>query len=256
MWAVLTIARDEYPDLDVASYEQQIAGWGDRLRAQAASDPMQGLRAVNALLYDELGMSGNQQDYYDPRNSYLNDVLDRRLGIPISLAILQIEIAQRAGLPMQGVSFPGHFLVSMPVDGGLLVLDPYHRGRSIDVQELKSRAKPHVGEQDIQDDQLSELLTPASKRAILARMLRNLKALYAEREDWARALRCADRLLTLEPEQAQELRDRGLLYQRVGHVAAAREDLVRYLATLPTPEDAAKIRDTVLQFSRETGRVN
>jgi regulator of sirC expression with transglutaminase-like and TPR domain len=217
---------------------------------------MQGLRAVNALLYDELGMSGNQQDYYDPRNSYLNEVLDRRLGIPISLAVLQMDVAQRAGLPLQGVSFPGHFLVSMAVEGGLLVLDPYHRGRSVDAQELKSRAKAHVGDQDIQDDQLSELLTPATNRAILTRMLRNLKALYAEKEDWPRALRCADRLLTLESDQPAELRDRGLLYLRVGHVSAGREDLNRYLARVPPPDDAAKVRESLVEAGRERGRLN
>lgn len=256
VWAALTIARDEYPGLDIAAYEQRIAEWGERLRGAGAGDPMQGLRALNALLFDELGMSGNQQDYYDPRNSYLNEVLDRRLGIPISLGVVQMDVAQRAGLPLQGVSFPGHFLVSLPVDGGLLVLDPFSRGRSIDVQELKTRAKPHVGDQDILDEQLSELLEPASKRAILARMLRNLKALYVEKEDWARALRCADRLLLLDPAQPEERRDRGLLYLRVGHVAAAREDLHAYLSQVPPPNDARKVRDLMLQAAREPGRLN
>jgi regulator of sirC expression with transglutaminase-like and TPR domain len=256
VWAALTIARDEYPDLDVAAYEQRIVDWGKRVRGTAEVDPMQGLRAVNALLYDEIGMSGNQQDYYDPRNSYLNEVLDRRLGIPISLGVLQIELAQHAGLPLQGVSFPGHFLLSMPVDGGVLVLDPYHRGRSIDVQELKSRAQPHVGDQDLHDEQLSELLAPASNRAILSRMLRNLKALYVELEDWARAVRCADRLLTLDPNLAEEQRDRGLLYLRVGHTAAARADLNAYLGRVPPPEDAAKIRDVLVKSGRERSRLN
>lgn len=256
VWAALTIARDEYPDLDIAAYERRIAEWGDRLRGAGDGDPMQGLRALNALLFDEIGMSGNQQDYYDPRNSYLNEVLDRRLGIPISLGVVQMDVAQRAGLPLQGVSFPGHFLVSLPVDDGLLVLDPFSRGRSIDVQELKTRAKPHVGDQDIQDEQLSELLEPASKRAILARMLRNLKALYVEKEDWARAVRCADRLLLLDPAQPEERRDRGLLYLRVGHVSAAREDLAAYLSQVPPPDDARKVREAMLQAAREPGRLN
>jgi regulator of sirC expression with transglutaminase-like and TPR domain len=256
VWAALTIARDEYPDLDIDAYERRLADWGDRLREAVEVDPMKGLRAINALLYDELGMSGNQQDYYDPRNSYLNEVLDRKLGIPISLGVVQMDVAQRAGLPLQGVSFPGHFLVSLPVDDGLLVLDPFSRGRSIDVQELKSRAKPHVGDQDIHDEQLSELLEPASKRAILSRMLRNLKALYVEKEDWARALRCADRLLTLDPAQPEERRDRGLLYLRVGHAAAAREDLAAYLSQVPPPNDARKVRELLLQASKERGRVN
>jgi regulator of sirC expression with transglutaminase-like and TPR domain len=240
VWGALTIARDEYPDLDVALYEQRIAHFGDRARslASAGRDPVDAVRTLNSFLFDELGFSGNQADYYDPRNSYLNEVVERRLGIPISLGLIQMDVARQLGLTLHGVSFPGHFLVSLPVDGGLLVLDPYHKGRSLDAQELKKRAQPHVGDVELKDDQLSELLTPASNRAILTRMLRNLKALYTERDDFERALRCTDRLLVLDAEQPSELRDRGLLYLRIGHLNAGREDLAKYLNENPTASDA------------------
>jgi regulator of sirC expression with transglutaminase-like and TPR domain len=258
VWAALVIARDEYPELDVDDYVARIADLGERLKlhADGAQDAVHAVRALNRVLFDELGFQGNQQDYYDPRNSYLNEVVDRRLGIPISLAVLQIDMAQRIGLAMRGISFPGHFLVSLPVDGGLLVLDPYHKGRSIDAAELKQRAKPHMGDTDIKDEQLSQLLAPASNRAILARMLRNLKALYAEREDWDRALRCTDRLLALESSSGSELRDRGLLYLRVGHVRAAREDLSRYLAANPRAEDAEQVREVLIQSSADRASLN
>ncbi len=258
VWAALTIARDEYPDLDVAAYEAQLDEYGQRARAQTvdAEGAVGQVRAINNLMFDELGFSGNQQDYYDPRNSYLNDVLDRKLGIPISLAVLQLDIAQRAGVPMQGISFPGHFLVSLPVDGGLLVLDPFHRGRSVDADELKLRAKPHLGDADLRDEQLSELLVPASNRAILTRMLRNLKTLYVEREDWERALRCTARLLTVDANQPGEVRDRGLLYLRIGHAEAAREDLKHYLALRPQADDIDQVREALIRCSRERARVN
>ncbi len=257
VWAALTVARDEYPDLDVDGYERQVSGLARHLLDRRhSSDPVAGVRAINAFLFDELGFAGNQNDYYDPRNSYLNDVIDRKLGIPISLGVLQIALGQGLGLDMRGVSFPGHFLVSLPVDGGVLVLDPFHRGRSVDLAELKARARPHMGDQDVQDDEVRNLLAPATNRAILARMLRNLKALYTERGDFERALRCTDRLLTLDPAQPQELRDRGLLYLRVGHTSAGREDLIRYLSTQPAAEDADRVREILVDAGLSPKRLN
>lgn len=255
-WGALVLARDEYPELDLERYAIDMAELAAPIAGGHGVDPLDTVRAINRVLYDERGFSGNQADFYDPRNSYLNEVLDRRLGIPITLALLQMDIANRVGLPLRGVSFPGHFLVSLPLDDGLLVLDPFHRGRSIDLDELKARAQPHLGEGEVEEEQISELLSPASNRSILARMLRNLKTLYAEREDWPRALRCADRLLVLEPDHATDLRDRGLLYLEIGHVAGAMRDLGRYLSTSPAPADAEKVRRLLMKASRGAGRVN
>jgi len=254
----LLIARDEYPDLDMQAYEAKFEAQARALtgRVNLAMPAVDRLAALNRYLFEELGYTGNQRDYYDPRNSYLNDVLDRRLGIPISLAVIQIELARRLDLPLQGVSFPGHFLVRLPVDGGLLVLDPYHRGRSIDADELRQRAQPHFGDRDIADHQLLQMLSPASHRAILIRMLRNLKGVYAEREVWDKALRCSDRLLRLDPAQAEEWRDRGLFYLRIGLGSAARANLSRYLSLAPEAGDAATVREALIEASSLGGRVH
>lgn len=247
--AALLIARDEYPDLDIAAYESLCDGFERDLRPriERVEEVQPRLAAVNRFLFEELGFSGNQQDYYDPRNSYINDVLDRKLGIPISLGVIQMDMARRMGLPLEGVSFPGHFLLRLPVDGGLLVLDPYHKGRSVDAQELKMRARPHLGGNDIDDQQLLQILTPATNRAILMRMLRNLKGLYSEREAWDKALRCADRLVRLDPEQADEIRDRGMLYLRLGHGKGARNDLARYLQLKPEADDIDNVRGSLIE---------
>lgn len=247
--ATLLIARDEYPDLDVAEYEARWNAYEAELRPRIESldGEQPRLSAINRYLFDELGFTGNQKDYYDPRNSYINDVLDRKLGIPISLGVIQMELARRMGVPLEGVSFPGHFLVRLPVEGGLLVLDPYHKGRSVDADELRSRAKPHLNGSDIDDNQLLQILAPASNRAILMRMLRNLKGLYSEREAWDKALRCADRLVRLGPDEADEIRDRGLLYARVGHGAGARNDLSRYLVMKPEADDIDHVREQLIE---------
>jgi regulator of sirC expression with transglutaminase-like and TPR domain len=248
--AALLIARDEYPDLDIAAYESLCDGLERDLRPrlETVEETQPRLAAINRYLFDDLGFSGNQQDYYDPRNSYLNDVLDRKLGIPISLGVIQMELARRMGVPLEGVSFPGHFLLRLPVDGGLLVLDPYHKGRSVDAQELKMRARPHLGGNDIDDQQLLQILMPASNRAILMRMLRNLKGLYSEREAWEKALRCADRLVRLDGgEAADEIRDRGMLYLKVGYGKGARNDLARYLQLKPEADDIDHVRASLIE---------
>ena len=247
-WAALLVARDEYPDLDLSAYEARCDALERELRARLPdeAEDQERLVAINRFLFDEKGFTGNQQDYYDPRNSYLNDVLDRKLGIPLSLGLIQIELARRLGVPLEGVSFPGHFLVRLPVDGGLLVLDPYHRGRSVDADELRERAKPHLGGAELDDSDLLRLLAPASHRGILMRMLRNLKALYAEQEAWDKAVRCADRLVSLDPQQPDEVRDRGLLYLKLGHGAAAARDLSQYLSAKPEADDVGTVRAALI----------
>jgi len=257
VWASLVVARDEYPSLDLSEYEEIAVDYGRRAKKRIADDdPFDRIRRLNDYVFEELGFTGNQADYYDPRNSYLNEVFDRKLGIPISLGVVQLDIAQRTGLPLKGISFPGHFLVSLPVDGGLLVLDPYSKGRSLDVGELKRRAQPHVGNNELRDEQLSSLLSPASNRAILTRMLRNLKALYTEANDYDRALRCTDRLLTLDSDQPHELRDRGLLYLRVGHARAGRDDLRKYLLENPEASDVEQVRQALIEASATASRLN
>jgi regulator of sirC expression with transglutaminase-like and TPR domain len=254
----LLVAQDEYPSLDIDDYEAEFDALAQTLgkRMRGLAEPYEKLGELNRYVFREQGFSSNHGDYYDPRNCYLNDVLDRRLGIPITLAVVQIELARRVGVPLEGVSFPGHFLVRLPVDDGLVVLDPYHQGRSVDAQELKLRARPHLGGQDIDDQQLLSILAPATHRAILARMLRNLKGVYAERGEWDKGLRCADRLVRLEPQQSEEHRDRGMFYLKVGHMSAAREDLSRYLAMQPEAEDADAVRGALIEVSGRPARFN
>ncbi len=258
LWAALQIARDEYPEIDPAGYEDLVRGQSEAVRERigASVDALDALRALHGFLFEEQGYTGNEQDYYDPRNSYLNQVIERRTGNPIALAVLELDLARRVGLPLQGVSFPGHFLIRLPVDSGLLVLDPFNKGRSLDAGELRVRAKPHLSGRQVDDEQLGRMLEPAPTRVILTRMLRNLRQTYIELEQFERALRCADRIVWLDQRDPDEVRERGLLYARVGHVRAAREDLRQYLALVPQGEDHDRIRQIMVELGSSSGRLN
>ncbi|MDN5782721.1 MAG: hypothetical protein L0H23_12010, partial [Luteimonas sp.] len=204
----LLIARDEYPELDADLYATMVQGYAATMRDEIDATGHWALKmqAINRHLFEELGYAGDHDQYYDPRNSYLNEVFERRRGNPISLAMVQMEVARRLGVPLDGVSFPGHFLVRLPVDDGVLVMDPFNRGRPLDVDELRRRARPHLGGDAPDDDALSQILNPASHRAILMRVLRNLHGVYSESDDWERATRSADRLLKLSPNDPDALR--------------------------------------------------
>lgn len=254
----LLIARDEYPDLDAASYWSQVDTYASALRPQLERDidlPAR-LTAINRYLFEEVGYAGNNAQYDDPRNSYMNVVVDRKLGIPISLAVIQIEVTRRLGMPLDGISFPGHFLVRLPVDDGILVLDPYNKGRPVSADELRERASPHLGGHAPDDQQLLQILAPATHRMILMRMLRNLKGLYQERGDWERVARTADRLLKLSPDTAEALRERGLAYRELGYTKGAREDLARYLQLLPEADDLDAVRSALIDLGTAPTRMN
>jgi regulator of sirC expression with transglutaminase-like and TPR domain len=254
----LLIARDEYPDLDAEGITAEVETYATALRPRLDGDvdlPSR-LTAINRYLFDEVGFAGNVNQYDDPRNSYLNEVVGRKLGIPISLAVIQIEVTRRLGLPLDGVSFPGHFLVRLPVDDGILVLDPYNKGRPVSAEELRERASPHLGGQTPDDQQLLQILAPATHRMILMRMLRNLKGLYSQAGDWERVARSADRLLKLSPDTAEAVRDRGLAYRELGYAKGAREDLARYLQLLPEADDVDAIRVALIELGSGHGRIN
>jgi regulator of sirC expression with transglutaminase-like and TPR domain len=254
----LLIARDEYPHLDAGLYADTIQSYADALKPKLDGDidlPST-LTTINRYLFEELGFAGNNNQYDDPRNSYLNEVFDRKLGIPISLAVVQIELTRRLGLPLDGISFPGHFLVRMPVDDGILVMDPYNKGRPVSADELKERASPHLGGTAPDDVQLIEILAPATHRVILSRMLRNLNGLYQHQEDWERVARTSDRLLKISPETPEPLRDRGLAYRELGYARGAREDLARYLQKLPNADDAEAVRDALIDMGGSRSLLN
>lgn len=248
--AALLIAGDEYPDLEAAYYTGLCEQWRKQVSPQIerAGSQLDALQALNRFLYEEQGLAGNDEDFYDPRNNYINQVMERRLGIPITLGLLQIDLASRLGLGIEGIAFPGHFLIRMPVQGGLMVLDPFQRGRSLDVGELRQRAQPHMApDQDLGDQQLFKLLDPASHRSILTRMLRNLRSVYLEKDDLERALRCADRLLTIDPSQAMEYRERARLYHALEYFPGVVRDLDRYLAMAPDADDAGMARNALIE---------
>jgi len=247
----LLIASDEYPQLDADLYDTLLQDHAEHLRGEIEAIDQWPLKmqAINRHLFEELGYTGNHDEYYDPRNSYLNQVFDRRLGNPISLAMVQMEVARRLGVPLDGVSFPGHFLVRLPIDDGVLVMDPFNRGRPLDEDELRMRARPHLGGEMPDDEALFRILGPASHRSMLMRMLRNLHGVYTDNDDWERAVRCADRLLKLAPDNTEALRDRGLGYFKLGHRHGARQDLARYLQLQPDAADAGSLRERLVEMS-------
>ncbi len=254
----LLIARDEYPDLDPGRYALRVQGHASHLRRAVERESRLALkmRTINRYLFEEVGYAGNHDEYYDPRNSYINEVFERRLGNPISLALVQMTVTREVGLPLDGVSFPGHFLVRLPVDNGVLVMDPFNRGRPLDVDELRERASAHLGGGVPDDDALSQILNPASNRAILVRMLRNLHGVYQKHGDWERAVRSADRVLRLLPDDSEALRDRGVGYLEIGHRAGAREDLQRYLQRQPGAPDAGRIRLRLIEAGLQPARLH
>jgi regulator of sirC expression with transglutaminase-like and TPR domain len=245
----LAIASAEYPALNIDSYRSQLDIWADELRERLSegASAEERLRALNNYLFEELGFSGNIDDYYDPRNSYLNEVLDRKLGIPITLSVIYMEIGNRIGLPLEGVSFPGHFLVKLPVDGGAVVLDPFNRGISLGEDDLLNLVERMF---DTEVDEIAPLLATASKRDILVRMLRNLKAIHQHAERYEKALNAVNMLLTIEPGLNDEYRDRGLLLLQLECHRAARDDIERYLAANPDAEDADRLREMVVELAR------
>lgn len=250
--AALWIAQEEYPSIDVDDYLLRF----DDLAAKAQrfigteGAPAERIARLNRFVFEEEGFSGDRDDYYDPRNSYLNDVLDRRKGIPISLGVVYCELAQRLHLPVYGVSFPGHFLARY-VGQPDVIIDPFF-GRVITHEECARRLAGLYGREARFD---RRLLEPASARQILARMLANLKQIYVERQDDERALRCADRIVLLLPDSPRDLRDRGILYQRLECFAAALRDLERFLVLAPNDDTAATIREAIPELRRQAALV-
>jgi regulator of sirC expression with transglutaminase-like and TPR domain len=251
--AALVIAKSEYPELRVDDYLGRLVRMSETLdeRLERAAPLSRTIAAMNRYLFDELGFAGNVDDYFDPRNSFLNEVLERRLGIPISLSIIYMDIARRLGLPMMGVSFPGHFLVKLTVSGGDGVLDPFAGGVSLTVQDLRLRLRTIAP--DNHEPDLQTYLRPVSNRDILVRMLRNLKGIYYEAGLYDKALRTAEHLLVLAPSDPHEIRDRGYIYERLQCPRAASADFERYLSLAPDANDADHVRELFIESqSRST----
>ena len=254
----LLVAASEYPGLDVGACLERLAQLGVDLSLRLRPDISAADKIImlNRYLFDELGFRANSDDYYDPRNSFLNDVLERKLGIPLTLAIIYMEIGRHIGLPLQGVSFPGHFLVRCALREGAVILDPYARGVSLGVDDLKARLAA-MGRAAVQSRSVvTAMLTAASNHDMLGRLLRNLKAIYTQRKDWLKALAIADHIIFLSPTHAVEYRDRGLFYQHLECFRAALFDLQSYLEMLPGAEDADAIRQQMIELQAAAARLN
>ncbi|MDB5865199.1 MAG: hypothetical protein JWO70_3005 [Betaproteobacteria bacterium] len=254
----LLIAAEEYEDLDVDGYLRRIDEMGATLHRRLRSDisATEALLALNRYVFEELGFSGNPDDYYDPRNSYLNDVVDRRLGIPITLAILYIEIGRRIGLQLHGVSFPSHFLVKCTVRDGTIILDPYAQGASLGMGELRQRLHMLAKDLRVDDKLMKAMLAAAAPNDVFARILRNLRAIYLSKSDRLRALGASNRILTLLPHAAEEYRERGQLYLELECFRAALTDFRSYLRMKPEATDSGTVTRQIAELEPVAARLN
>lgn len=255
--AALAIAQDIEPQLDLIATQAEIDNFAAKLKQRLAPDAshVQKLRLLNHFFYQELGFAGNINDYYDPNNSYLHCVITTRRGIPISLAVVYMELAQQIGLNVKGVTFPGHFLMKLTIQSGDIILDPFN-GASLSREELEDRLVPYLAQQDATEIPLAVYLQSADSREILVRMLHNLKALFVEREQWQRVLDVQQRLVILVPDEITERRDRGLAYANLECPQAALEDLEVYLAERPYAVDAEMLRNKLPELREASKRLN
>jgi regulator of sirC expression with transglutaminase-like and TPR domain len=250
--ASIAVALDETPRPDVQAALDELDALAARLRRRLPADagPLQKLRGLNRFFFHELGFSGNLNDYYALNNSYVHEVLKTRRGIPISLAIVYLELAGQIGLTARGVAFPGHFLIKVKMPSGEVVLDPFN-GQSLSREELDERLTPYKRRQGLQgefDMPLGLFLQAASAREILARMLRNLKEIHRASEDWQRLLGVQQRLVLLLPREWDERRDRGLARAELGLWEAAADDLEAYIVHSPKAEDRRAIGERVAEL--------
>lgn len=245
--AAAAVAQDDDPGLDAQDVLSQIDQLADRLRRRLPADaaPMQKLRLMNRYFFQELGFSGNVNDYYDVRNSYLHEVLKTRRGIPITLALIYIEIATQLGLSAHGVSFPGHFLVKLRMPRGEVVLDPFS-GQSLSRDELDERLLPYRRQRGLVGDfeaPLGLFLQASPPRDVMARLLRNLKEIHRSTGDTRRLLAVLHRLVLLLPQAWDERRERGLAHAALGQQGPAADDLALYLDHCGEADDADAVRE-------------
>ena len=248
--AALYIAKEEYPNLDEREYINALDTMAAEVEERLSSDryPLRLVRTINHYLYDDLGFVGNSDDYYNPRNSFLNDVIDRRTGIPITLSLVYLEIARRIDFPMVGIGMPGHFLIRPEFEDVGIFIDTFNRGEILFPEDCEERLTQIYGRTI---PLLPKFVEPIGPQRFLARMLTNLKMIYLNRQDGWKALAAIERILLLFPEAPLELRDRGLLYFQLGHPTAASQDLETYLARVPGAEDAEVIRQLLERMRLE-----
>jgi len=246
--AALYLAQEETPNLEIDAYIAQLDEWGQRVQASLPEEryPLRVIQCINHFLYEELGFVGNEQDYYDPRNSFLNEVIERRTGIPITLALVYLEIARRIDFPMVGIGMPGHFLIRPDFQDAGIFVDAFHKGEVLFPEDCQQRLQQIYQEPIALEPEFLEAVT---KRQFLARMLTNLKVIYINQQDLQRALSVMERLLLIFPDAIAQQRDRGLLYYQLGEPQRAIADLKTYLAHFPDASDASMIELLLQQIT-------
>ncbi|HEV8439368.1 MAG TPA: tetratricopeptide repeat protein [Methylomirabilota bacterium] len=252
--AALLIARNEYAELDIEDNLARLAALAEGAKpARETAEPVERLHRLREYLFEEQGFTGNSAAYFDPRNSYLNDVLDRRLGIPITLSLVLIEVGRRIGLELEGIGLPGHFVTGARVGGEHVLLDPFNGGAILTGEacaELVGRALGRSIELE------AEHFAPVTKRQFLTRMLANLKSIYWRREDWHKMVGIIDRLLVLDPEAGGEWRDRGVAWSSLGDLRRGLADWERYLTEFPNAADHDKVRRELRRVRQKLARLN
>jgi regulator of sirC expression with transglutaminase-like and TPR domain len=253
--AALAIALQEYPEIKFEECLSQLDGFGQavELRIGDEKNPYRMIAALNTVLFKELGFEGNRTEYYDPRNSFLNDVIARKRGIPITLSVVYIEVARRIGLSLAGVGFPGHFLVKFQDADDEIVIDVFNKGEILGREDLdKLLQQLYRGQVSYQ----SSFLAPLGKRDILRRILNNLKLIYLGKGEALKALSVLDQLLILNPSATDEIRDRGLLYLKLECYVQALEDLESYLTLAPGADDAVMIKAQIESLKQRSVQIH
>jgi regulator of sirC expression with transglutaminase-like and TPR domain len=243
--AALLLARTEYPALDLSVQLARLDALAARAKCNPRQSPQTNIANLNRLLFEEENFAGNEEEYDDPRNSYLNDVLDRKIGIPITLSLVYQEVARRCGLPVVGVGFPGHFLAKYLTASGEILLDPYHRGAILSLQDCEEKLKTQFGEEA---EFRPAYLAVSSTKHTLTRMLNNLKGSFFRRRDFAKVLMMIEMALAVDPASRQEIHDRGMIYFLLKRYGKAMADLRAYLNL--SPSDDPQIQDVRTMMHR------
>ncbi len=251
----LLIAAEEYPDLWMDEYLDKLEGFAQRVRNLLFKDagPRETLARLNQVLFEEESFRGDSREYYDPRNSFLNEVIDRRIGIPITLSAVYGEVARRVGFRLQGVSFPGHFLLKHDMEEEEIIIDPFHRGQILTHDDCRARLK------DSSQGKIEfhpQLLAGTSPRLMLFRILGNLKSIYVNRREHQRALAAVERMLLLVPDSPPEVRDRGILLSGVGRPLEGVGELARYLRLKPDAGDRERVEGIMDRLRLQVGMAN
>ncbi len=233
----LLLARDEFPSLDVEAHLSELAAMAHEVEPYLRGHLAHRVQGLCRYLFHEMGFRGNPRDYYDPRNSYMNQVLERRIGIPISLSVVTMAVGQRAGLTMAGIGLPGHFIVKASDSQQEILVDPFSGGRILSHADCEILVLQATGVTS------ALVLEPVPLGLIVQRMLNNLRAIYLKKEDWPRSIRILERLRQLKPEDVMLRRDLGLCLVRQEQPGKAIDHLRAYLDMAGEADDAAKVRE-------------